>query len=92
MPEPIKSKHALILNRLAEMQRAPYYATARTELQTAEQTIVELERGLDGSRRILSAFWDWIKNDNMPRPGSLMPDSETETFAEAIRAYLEKTA
>jgi hypothetical protein len=40
----IKSAHALILNRLHEMQRAPYYATARDELALAESTIVQLER------------------------------------------------
>jgi hypothetical protein len=43
MNEPIKSSHALLLNRLAEMQRAPYYATARNELALAEQTILDLE-------------------------------------------------
>lgn len=41
---PIKSAHALILNRLSEMQRAPYYATARDELALAETTIVHLEQ------------------------------------------------
>ena len=39
----MKSNYALILNRLVQMQRAPYYATAREELALAEQTIVELE-------------------------------------------------
>jgi len=39
----IKSKHTLILNRLHQMQQAPYYATAREELALAESTIVQLE-------------------------------------------------
>ena len=39
----IKSKHALILNRLHQMQREPRYATALEELALAESTIVELE-------------------------------------------------
>lgn len=43
MTEPIKSAHALILNRLAEMQRAPYYTTARDALALAEKTILQLE-------------------------------------------------
>lgn len=43
---PIKSAHALILNRLAEMQRGTYYAVARDELKMAEETIVSLEREL----------------------------------------------
>ena len=43
MEEPIKSAHALLLSRLAEMQRAPYYATARDELALAEKTILQLE-------------------------------------------------
>lgn len=40
----IKSAHSLILNRLNQMQRAPYYATAHDELALAEQTIVDQER------------------------------------------------
>jgi len=40
----IKSNHALILNRLHEMQQAPYYATAKEELALAEQTILDLEQ------------------------------------------------
>lgn len=39
----IKSNHALILNRLHQMQQAPYYATAKEELALAEQTILDLE-------------------------------------------------
>ena len=45
-PTTIKSAHALILNRLNQMQSAPYYATAKEELALAETTIVELEREL----------------------------------------------
>ena len=41
---PIKSAHSLILNRLHQMQMAPYYATAREELAMAEATILQLER------------------------------------------------
>jgi hypothetical protein len=37
------SAHAPILNRLAEMQRSSYFATARPDLEKAEQTIVDLE-------------------------------------------------
>lgn len=43
LPEPIKSDHAALLNRLDEMQRSPYYATARATLLAAEMTIVRLE-------------------------------------------------
>lgn len=43
-----KSAHAELLNRLSEMQDAPYYATARATLAEAEATIVRLER--DGFR------------------------------------------
>lgn len=35
----IKSAHSLILNRLNQMQRAPYYATAHDELALAECSI-----------------------------------------------------
>lgn len=45
-PTPIKSNHALLLNRLAEMQRASYYATAKDELGMAEKAIVHLEAAL----------------------------------------------
>jgi hypothetical protein len=40
----MKSNYAHILNRLAEMQLVPYYATARQDLALAEETIVELEK------------------------------------------------
>lgn len=43
---PTKSNYALLLNRLAEMQRVAYYATAKQELGMAEQAIVKLEREL----------------------------------------------
>jgi len=38
-----KSAHALILNTLVAMQRAPYYATVREDLALAESVIVQLE-------------------------------------------------
>lgn len=43
MSETIKSNHALILNRLHQMQQAPYYATAKEELALAQQVILDLE-------------------------------------------------
>lgn len=39
----IKSPRAALLNRLSEMQEAPYYATARDTLAQAERAIVQLE-------------------------------------------------
>ncbi len=54
MSEPIKSEHALILNRLSEMQRAPYYASAREEHKLAEQTILTLERELAEARKVIA--------------------------------------
>jgi hypothetical protein len=41
--EQIKSPRAALLNRLSEMQEAPYYATARDTLGQAERAIVQLE-------------------------------------------------
>jgi hypothetical protein len=52
----IKSNYALILNRLAQMQRAPYYATGREELALAEQTIVELETKCNSLQAKLDAL------------------------------------
>jgi chromosome segregation ATPase len=54
----IKSNHALILNRLAEMQRVAYYATARDELALAESTIVKLERELAAAQAEIAALRD----------------------------------
>lgn len=39
-----RSKYAELLNRLWQMQDSPYYATAKTTLRQAEETISELER------------------------------------------------
>lgn len=49
----IKSNHALILNRLHQMQQAPYYATAKEELALAEQTILDLELELTQSKELI---------------------------------------
>ena len=43
----MKSKHATLLNALAEMQESPAYAARRGVLQQAEELIVRLERELD---------------------------------------------
>lgn len=41
--------------------------------------------------RIIEALADWLdEGDNLPRPESLMPGSESETFAQAIRAAYAK--
>ena len=40
---PTPSSHALLLNRLVQMQREPRYDSARDELLLAEHTIVQLE-------------------------------------------------
>jgi len=42
--EPLKFKNAALLNRLFEMTKAPYYATACDTLVLAEMAIVGLER------------------------------------------------
>lgn len=42
----MKSAYAPLLNRLDEMQAAPYYATARQTLAEAEAVIVMLEGAL----------------------------------------------
>ena len=42
--EPLKFKNAALLNRLSEMVKAPYYATACDTLVMAEMAIVGLER------------------------------------------------
>lgn len=51
----IKSNYASILNRLHEMQQAPYYATAKEALSLAEQTIVDLETKLAAACEIPAA-------------------------------------
>lgn len=37
--------------------------------------------------RILAALAEWVSEGNFPRVGTLMPDSETETFGEAVKKY-----
>ncbi len=41
------SKHADLLNRLDQMQAAPYYATAKATLAAAERVIVEQEKRIN---------------------------------------------
>ena len=45
-PDDFKFKHADLLNRLHEMQRSPYYATACHTLIQAEMAIVGLEQDI----------------------------------------------
>ena len=58
MEAKMKSKYAELLNRLDEMQGAPYYATARSTLSDAELTIVALEKALTDLVRAYDAMPD----------------------------------
>ena len=50
----MKYKNADLLNRLSDMQRAPYYATACHTLVQAEQAIVNLETEIAAMRQAIS--------------------------------------
>jgi hypothetical protein len=50
----MKYKNADLLNRLSDMQRAPYYATACHTLVQAEQAIVNLETEIIVLRQAIS--------------------------------------
>ena len=54
MNTPIKTHHALILNRLAEMQRVMNLVLYREELALAEQTILSQETELNRIAAILT--------------------------------------
>ena len=47
--EKVKSNYANLLNRLVEMQDAPYYATAKETLVLAEVAITSLEERLNAA-------------------------------------------
>lgn len=57
----MKSNHALILNRLVEMQQVPYYSCVREELALAESTIVQLERKLAACREDAEQY-RWLRD------------------------------
>lgn len=59
----IPSAHSLILNRLHQMQQAPYYATAREELSLAESTIVQQEQQIATLQRELDAASALMANE-----------------------------
>lgn len=40
--------------------------------------------------RVLRALAEWVEQGTMPGPSSLMPDSDTETFGEAILSAVSK--
>lgn len=74
----IKSDYAPLLNRLDEMQQAPYYATARDTLAEAERVICHLERlaaridfivscANDAGANIVTMeqAWDWAMGQRM---------------------------
>lgn len=93
--ETIPSKHALILNRLCEMQRAPYYATAREELALAESTILQLERELSHAQSCdARRFIDETRiQAEAPLPGPSDPpatdQAEREDMESIGRALME---
>lgn len=59
--------------------------------QEHDEQIARLIAAAPNYHRIIEALADWLdEGDNLPRPESLMPGSESETFAQAIRAALAK--
>ncbi len=67
-PDDFKFKHADLLNRLHEMQRSPYYATACHTLIRAEMAIVGLEQDiapLVAKVERLNVRWDRSVTVNM---------------------------
>jgi hypothetical protein len=87
MTQPIKSSHALLLNRLAEMQRAMYYASARQELRLAEETILaqenriaELEAGryVPGVWHCTSCDFTWVRSILNATTGQVGANDEEE--------------
>lgn len=87
-PNSTRSAHAALLNRLCEMQDAPYYATARATLAEAEQTIAALEKD--------AARYRWLRRKvgiiakhghadfeivNLPKPTHIAPRPDIELDA-----------
>jgi hypothetical protein len=68
MTDPIRSQHAELLNRLDQMQQAPYYATARSTLAQAEAVIVRLEQENAQLKRAPAV------------PGFIKPDNDHQVF------------
>ena len=58
----MKSQFANILNRLAQMQLSPYYATAKDDLAMAENTIWQLEAGLNELQEKMLAWKSEAEN------------------------------
>ncbi len=87
-PNSTRSAHEALLNRLCEMQDAPYYATARATLVEAEQTIAALEKD--------AARYRWLRRKvgiiakhghadfeivNLPKPTHIAPRPDIELDA-----------
>lgn len=55
----IRSKNAILLNELVEMQNSPTYALRRFTLQKAEQVITDLETDLEKYTQSLRHFKEY---------------------------------
>lgn len=83
---PIKSKHALVLNRLVEMRRSPYYASAREELEAAEQVIRAQETEILDLMASLIDATDWIEQRAATEKDGLLVEKLQSSVAKATLA------
>lgn len=78
------SKHAPLLNRLHEMQLAPYYATARDTLAQAERLIAQQERELASAEGYKTAFYEIAGQLGLPA----MPISPAQAHQQHVMPRL----
>ncbi len=91
MTDLIKSPNAELLNRLDQMQQAPYYATARNTLAQAEAVIVRLEQeqnvAQQACRRIVNII-ECVENRCMAADGPVTPTTKEITEDDLRRIWL----
>jgi len=92
------SKHALLLNRLVQMQDAPYYATAKDELAWAEKiitgqedTIEQLQAENARLREVLLESDGWLEYLNPEELPDAQHHKAFDDFAWKLESILAST-
>jgi len=85
MADALKYKHAELLNRLSDMQQAPYYATACHTLVQAEMAIVGLE---DELRRLAARVTELEALEPTSRAGAVL--GQMQAALEHARSEIER--
>ena len=60
------------------------------KFDSPKEAAEHVEKCHEDHRRLMAAFKEWLSARELPRPDSLMPDSDLQTFGEALWAAISR--